>query len=237
MKKNLLFLIPVLLFSIQTSAQVGIGTNEPKSILDITSTSSGILIPRLTAQQIIDATVSTDQTGMLVYATDTTGIITATGFWYYDGTTWKNIGEGTGGGGTSQTVIFTETDGTEITVDSATEELILSEAISLSAVSSLDIEGVVNVKSINQSIVPEIRLEIVNASSTVVFEKTVRNGMITTPTVYLQDDLHINAIQTNLAAGAYTINLYASQPTCCNVDGLSFVTGGSDTISFMKITY
>lgn len=50
--KNLFFV--VLLFSTLTQSQVGIGTTSPNSnsILDVTATNKGILIPRLTTVQI-----------------------------------------------------------------------------------------------------------------------------------------------------------------------------------------
>ncbi len=235
--KKFLLLFWLCNVAIYVNGQVGIGTNEPKSALDIKSTTSGILIPRLTGEQVLAATVGTEQQGMLVYATSTSGVITSTGFWYYNGASWQNIGVGTGSGGSSQTIIYSETSGTEITVTESAEELILSESISLSAVSTLTMEGVINVKSSNQSIVPELRLEIKDSSDNVVLTKTVRKGMITTPTVQLQDDLGIYAIEKDLQSGTYTVSLYASQPSCCNVSGLSYVTGGSDTVSFMKITY
>ncbi len=235
--KNLLLLFWLCKGAIYVNGQVGIGTDEPKSALDIKSTTSGILIPRLTGEQVLAATVGTEQQGMLVYATSTSGVITSTGFWYYNGASWQNIGVGAGSGGSSQTVVYSETSGTEITVSESTEKLILSESIRLSSVSTLTMEGVVNVKSSNQSIVPELRLEIKDSSDKVVFTKTVRKGIITTPTVQLQDDLGIHAIEKDLQAGTYKVSLYASQPSCCNVSGLSYVTGGSDTVSFMKIIY
>ncbi|APD07407.1 hypothetical protein UJ101_01900 [Flavobacteriaceae bacterium UJ101] len=235
----LLSLIIIGLMMSSVNAQVGIGTDSPKSALDVASTTSGILIPRLTATQILAIDKIADHNGMLVYATDTSGAITSTGFWYYDSATsgWKTMSTGSGGGGATQTVIYAETSGTEITVSEATEQQILTETITLSAVSTVDVEGVLNVKSSNQSIVPELRLEIKDATDAVVFTKTVRKGMLTTPTVQLQDDLGIYGIKENLGSGTYTVSLYASQPSCCNVSGLSFVTGGSDTLSFMKITY
>ncbi len=223
---------------IYVTGQVGIGTDAPKSILDVRSTTSGILIPRLTGEQVLASPVGSDQEGMLVYATSTSGVITSTGFWYYNGSSWQNIGVGTGtGGGNSEMVVYSETSGTEITVLESTEQLILSESINLSSVRTLTVESVVNVKSSNQSIVPELRLVIKDSADAVVLEKRVRKGMITTPTVQLQDDLHVYGIAKDLGSGSYTVSLYASQPSCCNVSGLSFVTGGSDTLSFMKITY
>jgi len=80
------FFIILLLFSISKSfAQVGIGTTSPNlsSMLDIKSTTSGILIPRMTLTQRNAITVNTATIGLLIYQTDNTS-----GFYYYNGTSW-----------------------------------------------------------------------------------------------------------------------------------------------------
>ncbi len=74
----------ILLFITTMSfSQVGIGTTSPdaSSMLDITSTSGGILIPRMTETDRTN--IASPATGLLVYQTDNT-----TGFWYYTGATW-----------------------------------------------------------------------------------------------------------------------------------------------------
>lgn len=67
-------------------AQVGIGTTTPaaSSQLEISSTTTGILIPRMTQAQ--RTAIATPATGLLIYQTDAT-----TGFWYYNGTIWTNF--------------------------------------------------------------------------------------------------------------------------------------------------
>lgn len=67
MKKSILFFI---FFSFSAFAQVGIGTTTPNSssILDVTSTTNGILVPRLTSLQRM-AVVSPAQS-LMVYDTD-----------------------------------------------------------------------------------------------------------------------------------------------------------------------
>jgi len=80
------FFIILLLFSISKSfAQVGIGTTSPNlsSMLDIKSTTSGILIPRMTLTQRNAITVNATTVGLLIYQTDNTS-----GFYYYNGTSW-----------------------------------------------------------------------------------------------------------------------------------------------------
>ncbi len=73
---------PVLLFS-----QVGIGTTTPdaSAALEIESTTSGILIPRLTQSQ--RNAIASPATGLMIYQTDAT-----TGFYYYDGSAWQPFG-------------------------------------------------------------------------------------------------------------------------------------------------
>lgn len=63
--------------------QVGINTAtpHPSSMLELNSTVSGILIPRMTQAQ--KTAIPTPATGLLIYQTDAT-----TGFWYYNGTAW-----------------------------------------------------------------------------------------------------------------------------------------------------
>ncbi len=71
-----------------TFAQVGIGTTIPNTsaALDITSTNSGLLIPRMS--EVNRIAIATPATGLLIYQTD--GV---TGFWYYNGTIWTTLGE------------------------------------------------------------------------------------------------------------------------------------------------
>jgi hypothetical protein len=65
---------------------IGINNDSPdaSSILDIESTSKGILIPRMTTTERNN--IATPATGLQVYDTDTKS------FWYYDGTSWKETG-------------------------------------------------------------------------------------------------------------------------------------------------
>ncbi len=71
---------------------VGIGTAAPNSsaILDITSSTKGLLIPRMTGVQ--RTAIVSPATGLLVFDTDSKTI------WAYDGTAWKNLYAAGGGG-------------------------------------------------------------------------------------------------------------------------------------------
>ena len=97
MKKNFFiilkssFLILTLFFTIQgLNAQVGIGTTSPaaSSILDISSTTQGMLAPRMTTAQ--KNAIATPANGLLVFDTNLKE------FSYYDlpSTTWVNIKQG-----------------------------------------------------------------------------------------------------------------------------------------------
>ncbi|MBK8845600.1 MAG: hypothetical protein IPO27_03160 [Bacteroidetes bacterium] len=71
------------------TGSVGIGTVTPNasSLLDVTSTSKGVLIPRMTKTQR-DA-IATPATGLLIYQTNSTP-----GFYFYNGTAWTAINNG-----------------------------------------------------------------------------------------------------------------------------------------------
>ena len=84
MKKIALLLAAFIALTAQ--AQVGIGTSSPdaSSVLDITSTTKGMLAPRMTATQ--KSAISSPATGLLIYQTDGT-----TGFYYYTGSAWIGL--------------------------------------------------------------------------------------------------------------------------------------------------
>ncbi len=92
MKKFLFTLVWSSSILFAQAQNVGIGNNNPdnSSVLDITSTSEGVLIPRMTKSQI--AGITSPATSLLVYQTD--GV---EGFYFNDGTpvapVWKRIGD------------------------------------------------------------------------------------------------------------------------------------------------
>jgi hypothetical protein len=77
---------------VTTNAQVGIGTNAPDASakLDVTSTSKGALLPRMTSTNRI--AISSPAIGLIVYQTDGTK-----GFYYYDGALWNLLSTGASG--------------------------------------------------------------------------------------------------------------------------------------------
>jgi hypothetical protein len=78
-------IILFVLFQKVSLAQVGINDTgvapDPNAVMDISSTTKGLLIPRMTTAQ---RTALATSVGLTVYDTDTQG------FWFYNGTTWVN---------------------------------------------------------------------------------------------------------------------------------------------------
>jgi hypothetical protein len=94
MRKLFLFIAMLLYSSSSLIAQVSINidntTPHPSAMLDVKSTSSGILIPRMTSAQ--RSAITSPATGLMVYQTD--GI---PGFYYYNGTSWTALAGSSGG--------------------------------------------------------------------------------------------------------------------------------------------
>ncbi|MEQ8554422.1 MAG: hypothetical protein RIC06_01015 [Cyclobacteriaceae bacterium] len=70
---------------ISFSQNVGIGTDTPDASakLDVTSTNSGVLVPRVTSIQ--RTTIASPANGLLVYDTNTNS------FWFYQSSTWVEL--------------------------------------------------------------------------------------------------------------------------------------------------
>ena len=115
LKSNFMKKATLLLFFMIYSlsfAQVGINADnsapDASAMLDIKSTSSGLLIPRMTAADRDN--IATPATGLTVYVTDDNG------FYYFDGTNWVRFQEAgkawllAGNGGTSGTEFLGTTD-------------------------------------------------------------------------------------------------------------------------------
>ncbi|MBL7958566.1 MAG: hypothetical protein JNM49_11450, partial [Flavobacteriales bacterium] len=78
-------------------AQGGVGINNPaphaSALLDLTSTSKGLLTPRMTTAQ--RTSIAAPATGLLVFDTSLNA------FWYYDGATWVPLASGSAGWATT----------------------------------------------------------------------------------------------------------------------------------------
>lgn len=101
MKKIIYFLF--IFLPLVAISQVGIGTTNPNpsSLLDITDTSKGVLVPRMTLAQ--RNAIVAPATGLLIYQTNNTP-----GFYYFNGTIWVSLASAgwstTGNNGTSPSI-------------------------------------------------------------------------------------------------------------------------------------
>ena len=84
-----------------TGTAIGIGTASPNAsaLVEIQSTTQGLLLPTMTLAQ--KTAITSPATGLLIFQTDGTA-----GFYYYSGTAWVPIA-GAGGTGTSSTTANT----------------------------------------------------------------------------------------------------------------------------------
>lgn len=108
-------ILSILLFPAFAFSQVGINTTSPKATLDVVAKSTdattveGIIAPRLSGNELKakDALYGVNEKGALIYATAAaspttakTVNVTATGYYYFDGSIWQAF---TGGGSGTQT--------------------------------------------------------------------------------------------------------------------------------------
>lgn len=85
-------------------AQVGIGTSDPQAVLDIVSTTNGVLIPRMTASQI-EAITTPDESELVYSLTDDGTVVNTVGFWFYYLGAWVPF---TGGSVAAQNIYTTD---------------------------------------------------------------------------------------------------------------------------------
>jgi len=100
--KRILTIITLFILFIYSGFAQNVGINadgsspDGSAMLDVKSTTKGILIPRMTAAQ--KTGISTPATGLMIYQTDATA-----GFYFWNGSAWTQIGSG-GGSGTVTSV-------------------------------------------------------------------------------------------------------------------------------------
>ena len=70
--------------------QIGFGTTtpNPKSLLELSSQTQGLLIPRMTSLQKTAMQLSADDYGMMIYQTDAPSTAPK-GLYVFDGTAWN----------------------------------------------------------------------------------------------------------------------------------------------------
>lgn len=109
--KLILFVFLMCLINSQSNAQLGIGTNSPNasSMLDVTATNKGLLLPRMTNTQ--KNAISNPATGLIVFCTDcgSAGLMNI-----YNGTDWVRLD-----GNISNTPALTTTAVSAITATTA----------------------------------------------------------------------------------------------------------------------
>ncbi|HEV8084210.1 MAG TPA: hypothetical protein VGP55_13470, partial [Chitinophagaceae bacterium] len=88
MKKILIFLFFLLIYQFINAQSVGINNTgtppNPSAMLDVQSTTKGMLVPRMTLAQ--RTAITSPAIGLLIYQTDNSA-----GFYYYDGSQWTDI--------------------------------------------------------------------------------------------------------------------------------------------------
>jgi len=93
--KNIFLLFAMLVLGAGLYAQGNVGINDPTpdplAILDMESTTQGVLIPRMSEAERLAIPATVAQNGLLVYQLDNNA-----GFWYFDGTLWAKMGEASG---------------------------------------------------------------------------------------------------------------------------------------------
>ena len=112
MKQLIYFLFAISFFTITNGQNVAINTDgsvaNSSAMLDIKSSSKGVLIPRMTTQQ--RTAIVSPAAGLLVYDTDTNS------FWFYNGSAWANL-SGSGGGGSGVNWKLSGNNGTNSSSD------------------------------------------------------------------------------------------------------------------------
>lgn len=92
-----LAIISILFSGGNLNAQIGIGNSSPAASaeLDVTSSTKGVLVPRLALSSVTSASpVSSPATSLLIYNTATAGTFpnnVTPGYYYWNGTTWQRL--------------------------------------------------------------------------------------------------------------------------------------------------
>ncbi len=99
--KNIIYVVTTLFFT-ANYAQVGVNTTAPNGVLDVVSTTNGMLLPRVAlttttlAAPVVNPAGGALPTSTLVYNTNTAGDVTP-GYYYWSGSAWLRLSTGSGG--------------------------------------------------------------------------------------------------------------------------------------------
>ncbi|MBN9286199.1 MULTISPECIES: hypothetical protein [unclassified Flavobacterium] len=126
MRKYLIIAAMLLNYTVYCQVGIGIAAPDPSAVLDVSSSSKGLLIPRIALTGTTDAaTITAPATGLLIYNTATAGTAPNTvmpGYYYWNGTNWTTMDGGsaytwntTGNSGTTAGTHFIgTTDNTDL---------------------------------------------------------------------------------------------------------------------------
>ena len=92
-QKIIIFFCVISLFSLDLYSQVGIGTTTPhaSSVLDIKSSDSGVLIPRIALDSTSDiSSISSPEISLLIYNTSSLNDLKP-GFYFWNGNKWNRL--------------------------------------------------------------------------------------------------------------------------------------------------
>lgn len=231
-----------------THAQVGIGTVNPQSMLDVASTTQGILLPRMTAAQV--EAITNPHLGELVYAVTGDGaVVNDLGFWYYDGTAWRPLSDDlppydniytTDGSLESDRIV--SMNGQSIRFD--TDKLYISAASQRIGIggtapaSTVDVNGNVRVRSLDGGNVVALADGTLAIGPKTAYG-TVKESLRTTDHNgwYKLDGRAISALPAGAQANAASIGLAGSLVNSASrlmKQGTPFATSGSNTLTLTQ---
>ena len=216
--KLVLSIVFFLLTTIQIQAQT-------TPLFQVDGTDGGVVIPRLNTAQRTG--ISAPSISELVYDTNTKS------FWYYDGTSWQEIGQSSGGAASGildsdgdTGVILSEgiTDSIKFQIDGATKIVFESDSIGRTRIDFVNNEG-------NIAIGKQSQFSIANGqefepySNISLGEKTLFSNTSGERNIAIGEHSLINNINggSNIALGAFTLN--------DNISGFSNVAIGGESLS------
>ncbi|WP_147437272.1 hypothetical protein [Ulvibacter antarcticus] len=227
-QKNLVFVF-IVLFSISIHAQVGIGTitPDPSAALDITSTETGILIPRLT-QAERDLIVS-PATGLLIFQTDGTA-----GFYYWNGTVWSPFSGGAASNWAASANDIYNANSGNVGVGTATPttKLHIESIGSAMTIVNQDFESAITPFTTGGDANWALQTTTVNSGSSAAGSGAISDNQ----TTYME-------YAANIPAGGATLSFYSSVSSEVNFDFLRFYINGlqqdewSGNLSYAQQTY